>query len=109
MDQTTVEIIKILVMAAVAIIALLVRRDIIPFIQSKITTEQFQAAREMASTFVYMAHQQYKGKTGAEKKEIVTAALKKALDEAGIIISDNLISDMIEAAVKGLKIAEEGG
>lgn len=108
MDQTMVEILKLVVMAAVAAIAVIIRKDLIPFIQSKTTAEQFRTAQEMAEMFVYMAQQLFKDKSGHERKQIVRDALKPALEEAGINLSDQFIDDMIEAAVKGLRIAESG-
>ena len=109
MDQAMVEILKLVVMAGVAIVAVLVRRDLLPFIQSKATAEQYQTAREMAEMFVYMAQQVFGDKPGKERKQIVKDALTNALHEAGINLSDQFVDDMIEAAVKGLRIAETTG
>lgn len=108
MDQTTVEILKLVITAAVALIAVIIRKDLIPFIQSKTTAEQFRTAQEMTEMFVYMAQQLFKDKTGKERKQIVIDALKPALENAGINLTDQFIDDMIEAAVKGLRIAESG-
>lgn len=108
MDQTMVEILKLVVTAAIALIVVIIRRDLIPFIQSKTTAEQFRTAQEMAEMFVYMAQQIFKDKTGKERKQIVKDALTPALENAGINLSDQFIDDMIEAAVKGLRIAESG-
>ena len=52
MDQTMVEILKLIVTAAIALIVVIIRRDLIPFIQSKTTAEQFRTAQEMAEMFV---------------------------------------------------------
>lgn len=109
MDQTTIEVLKIVVCAVVAVVAVLVRRDLIPFIQSKTTTQQYEAARDMAEMFVYMAQQVFGDKPGKERKQIVKDALTNALKEAGINLSDQFVDDMIEAAVKGLRIAESVG
>lgn len=109
MDQTMVEILKLVVMAGAAIVAVLVRKDLLPFIQSKATAEQYQTAREMAEMFVYMAQQVFGDKSGKERKQIVKDALTNALHEAGINLSDQFVDDMIEAAVKGLRIAETTG
>ena len=109
MDQTMVEILKLVVMAGAAIVAVLVRKDLLPFIQSKATAEQYQTAREMAEMFVYMAQQVFGDKSGKERKQIVKDALTNALHEAGINLSDLFVDDIIEAAVKGLRIAETTG
>ena len=98
MDQTTIEILKLVVTAAIALIVVFIRKDLIPFIQSKTTAEQFRTAQEMTEMFVYMAQQIFKDKTGKEKKQIVKDALSGALNNAGINLTDQFIDDMIEAA-----------
>ena len=109
MNAVLIEFCKVLVMIAAAFVVLLIRRDLVPFIQSKVTAEQFGTAREMAEMFVYMAQQMFKNKPGEERKAIVKGALKSALQGAGIELTDQFIDDMIEAAVKGMKIAESAG
>ena len=90
------------------LLAFAIRKDVVPFLQSKMTADQLKAAQEMASMFVYMAQQVFSDKSGKERKEIVRKALQNALFEAGIDLSDQFVDDMIEAAVKGMKIAESG-
>lgn len=109
MDQMLYEVLKLLIMVAVVFAAYLLKREIIPFVQSKMTAEQLATARELAEMFVYMAQQVFNDKTGAERKKIVTEALKAALIRTNISLTDQIIDDMIEAAVKGLRIAESSG
>lgn len=106
MNQVTIEILKCVVMAVAAGAAYMIRRDLIPLIQSKMTAQQLKTARDMADVFVYMAQQIYGNKSGAERKKIVKYALKNTLKESGIDLTDQFMDDMIEAAVKGLRIAE---
>ena len=106
MDQTMVEILKLVIMAGVALIVVLFRRDLVPFIQSKATAEQLRTAQELAEMFVYMAQQIFGDKSGSERKKIVKQALTDALQNSGIEMTDQFVDDMIEAAVKGLRIAE---
>lgn len=109
MDQIIVEILKLTVTAAVLFAVYLIRNDLIPFIQSKMTSDQFQTAQKYAEMFVYMAQQVFSDKSGAERKAIVTKALKEALTATNISLTDEFIDDMIEAAVKALRIAESTG
>ena len=104
-----VEIIKLAIMAVVAFLAVMIRRDLVPFIQSKMTQDQIKSAQEMAEMFVYMAQQCFGDESGKKRKEIAKKALLDALDQAGIYLSDQFVDDMIEAAVKGLRIAENTG
>lgn len=109
MNQFTMELLKFVVMFVMAIFAYVIRRNLVPFIQSKMTSDQLKTAQEMARMFVYMAEQSFGNKTGEERKQIVKDALRDALTKAGITMTDQFIDDMIEAAVKGMKIAESGG
>lgn len=109
MSELTMELLKFVVMFVMAILAYVVRHNLIPFIQSKMTSDQLKTAQEMARMFVYMAEQAFGEKTGQERKQIVKDALGDALTQAGITMTDQFIDDMIEAAVKGMKIAESGG
>lgn len=108
MNELTMELLKFAIMAIMATGAYVIRRNVIPFIQSKMTAEQLKTAQEMAKMFVYMAQQSFGDKPGAERKKIVKDALKDALKQSGINLTDSFVEDMIEAAVKGLRIAESG-
>lgn len=109
MNEFTMELLKFVVMFAMAILVYVIRRNLVPFIQSKMTEDQLKTAQEMAKMFVYMAEQAFGDKSGQERKQIVKDALQEALKNAGINMTDQFIDDMIEAAVKGMKIAESGG
>lgn len=109
MNEFTMELLKFVVMFVMAILVYVIRRNLVPFIQSKMTEDQLKTAQEMAKMFVYMADQAFGDKSGQERKQIVKDALQEALKNAGINMTDQFIDDMIEAAVKGMKIAESGG
>lgn len=109
MNEFTMELLKFVVMFVMAILVYVIRRNLVPFIQSKMTEDQLKTAQEMAKMFVYMAEQAFGDKSGQERKKIVKDALQDALKNAGINMTDQFIDDMIEAAVKGMKIAESGG
>lgn len=109
MNEFTMELLKFVVMFVMAILVYAIRRNLVPFIQSKMTEDQLKTAQEMAKMFVYMAEQAFGDKSGQERKQIVKDALQDALKNAGINMTDQFIDDMIEAAVKGMKIAESGG
>nr|DAO33878.1 MAG TPA: holin [Caudoviricetes sp.] len=109
MNEFTMELLKFVVMFVMAILVYVIRRNLVPFIQSKMTEDQLKTAQEMAKMFVYMAEQAFGDKSGQERKQIVKDALQEALKNAGINMTDQFIDDMIEAAVKGMKIAESGG
>lgn len=109
MEQILTDVVKLVIMAAVAFTVYMIRNEVIPLIRSKMTAEQLQTAQKFADMFVYMAQQVFGERTGAERKAIVTEALKSALIATNISLTDRMIDDMIEAAVKGLRIAESSG
>lgn len=109
MEQILSDVLKLVIMAAVAFVVYMIKNEVIPFIRSRMTAEQLQTAQTFADMFVYMAQQVFGGRPPAERKAIVTEALKNALIATNISLTDNMIDDMIEAAVKGLRIAESSG
>ncbi len=109
MSQLTMELLKFAVMLVMAAAVYAVRKYLLPFIRSRMTAEQLRTAQEIAKTLVYMAEQSFGDKSGAERKKIVEDALRDALKKVGINMSDQFIDSLIEAAVKGMKIAESGG
>lgn len=109
MEQILSDVLKLVIMAAVAFAVYMIRNEVIPLIRSRMTAEQIQTAQKFADMFVYMAQQVFGGRPPAERKAIVTEALKNALIATNISLTDNMIDDMIEAAVKGLRIAESSG
>lgn len=109
MEQILTDVLKLVIMAAVAFAVYMIRNEVIPLIRSRMTAEQLQTAQKFADMFVYMAQQVFGGYPPVERKAIVTEALKNALIATNISLTDKLIDDMIEAAVKGLRIAESSG
>ena len=109
MEQILTDVLKLVIMAAVAFAVYMIRNELVPLIRSKMTAEQLQTAQKFADMFVYMAQQVFGGYPPPERKAIVTEALKNALIAVNISLTDKLIDDMIEAAVKGLRIAESSG
>lgn len=109
MEQILTDVVKLVIMAAVAFTVYMIRNEVIPLIRSKMTAEQLQTAQKFTDMFVYMVQQVFGERTGAERKAMVTEALKSALIATNISLTDRMIDDMIEAAVKGLRIAESSG
>lgn len=109
MELILIEGVKLLITAAAVFCIYAIQKTVVPWINGKVQSDQFKTAKEYAETFVLMAQQVHQDKTGAERKAIVTKALKGILNKTNISLTDNLIDDLIEAAVKGMKIAEGAG
>lgn len=106
MDQLTFQVIELLVCFAAAVIVALIVNGLIPALNNTMTEDQFETVKEWVQTFVFMAEQVFKNTSGADKKQIVTKRVKQILELKNISMTEQQISDLIEAAVKGMKIAE---
>jgi LL-H family phage holin len=106
MDQLTFQVIELLVCFAAAVIVALIAKGLIPALKNTMTEDQFKTVKEWVQTFVFMAEQVFKNTSGADKKQIVTKRVKQILEQKDISMTEQQISDLIEAAVKGMKIAE---
>lgn len=96
MKEITFELLKL----AIMIVALLLTRFVIPWIRQQTQNEVFQSVIDWTMQAVLAAEQTYSASTGAERKAIVTAFIKKILTAKNISLSDEEIDMLIESAVK---------
>lgn len=104
MNEIVFEVIKLVVMVA----ALVIARYLIPWLKEKIGTDKLAQIEKWTRYAVEMAQQVHWSETGQDKKAIVTEFLKEILTAKNISISDEQLDVLIEAAVKEMKIAENG-
>lgn len=80
---------------------------IVPYIRSKMTTEQLNQVTIWVERAVKAAEMMWtaSGK-GTEKKAYVTEFLKNTLSKMNLNLTDDQLDALIEAAVKELKIEE---
>lgn len=102
MKEITFELLKL----AIMIVALLLTRYVIPWIRQKTQNEKNQAVLTWAQQAVMAAEQVYFARTGAERKKIVTAFIKRMLISKNIALSNQEIDVLIEAAVKQMNAAK---
>lgn len=107
MNQTTFEIVKLIIQLAIVVFAAIATKVILPWFKQNVEESKIESVRQWAETFVLMAEQVFGDKPGPEKKAIVTQRLKDILLQKNISLTDQQLSDLIEAAVKGMKIAEQ--
>ena len=96
MKDITFEVLKL----AIMILAAVLTRYVIPWIRRKTQNEIFQTVIDWTMQAVLAAEQVYTSKTGPERKKIVTAFIKRIIDEKGIPIDDYELDILIESAVK---------
>lgn len=96
MNDLTFNILKIVVSVVTALVAYYA----IPYIKRRIESDKYNELLEMINVAVQAAEQSVKGKgMGALKKENVTTFIKSWLAQVGLDITDEQLSQLIEAAV----------
>jgi len=98
------EILKIVVM----VVALVVARYVIPWLKGVIDANNLDIVIEWVTNAVLKAQQVFQTSSGEEKKKIVVEFLKELLAAKNISITDEQLDTLIEAAVKEMKIQENG-
>lgn len=102
MREITLELLKLLIMVAVALIT----RYVIPWIKEKTNNEVMQSVIELTMQAVLAAEQMHQASgDGATRKAIVTDFLKRILRQKDIAISDEELDMLIEAAVKEMNLS----
>ena len=96
MRDITFELLKLLIMIAVAILT----RYVIPWLRQKTQNEKYQTMRNWTLQAVLAVEQVFTAKSGAERKKIVTDFMRQILMEKNIALSDGELDILIEAAVK---------
>lgn len=96
MNDLTFNILKIIVSVVMALIAYYV----IPYIKRRIESDKYQEFLEMINIAVQAAEQTTKGKgMGIVKKENVMIFMASWLEKAGLNITQDQLSQLIESAV----------
>lgn len=96
MNDLTFNILKIVVSVVMALIAYYV----IPYIKRRIESDKYQEFLEMIDIAVKAAEQANKGKgMGKIKKENVMIFMTSWLEKAGLNITQDQLSQLIESAV----------
>lgn len=102
MVEIILEAVKLLVMVT----AFAAGAYFIPWIKGKIGAEKLSALTIYVEKAVYAAQQLLWERTGAERREYATSLISEWCEDHGLAISDEQIRVLLEAAVKGLRIAE---
>lgn len=105
MNEIIFEVIKVVVMVA----ALVITRYLVPWLKGKIGADKLEAAEKWVRYAVLKAQQVLGNKSGDDRKAYVTEFLKEILIAKNIVLSDEQLDVLIEAAVKQMKIEENVG
>lgn len=83
--------------AVIALVGIVITSFLIPFIKSKMTTNQFSYLEGIVKTAVYAAEVLFDGDgRGAEKREYVTSYVEKICEQHKITFDVNAVRQMIE-------------
>jgi len=99
------KIIYNLVMLVVMIVAALVSRYLIPILKSQIGAQNYDMIYSLVEDAVLMAQQVMEQEPGEDRKKFVMRYALDRLEEYGLKVDEELISVMVEAAVKRMKLA----
>ncbi len=100
MNELTFNILKIVVSVVSALVAVY----LIPFIKAKTADVKYQKLLDMVEVAVRAAEQTIKGSgQGAKRKEEVITFVTKWMVDHGISITQDQLSQLIEAAVYNIK------
>ena len=79
---------------------------LVPWIKARVSADQLKVIQTIVNAAVYAAQQTMAGVSGAQKKEEVSSQILEELTERGIMINPQQLDNLIEAAVRTLKIKE---
>lgn len=96
MNQILIEILEIVIVAAVVVVV----RYLVPWLKTRIETSEYKWFYDIILDAVQYAEQTVRGeKTGAEKKALVVSLVNDSLSKKNIGISEEQINAIIESIV----------
>lgn len=102
MDEIIFECVRLAAMA----IGFAVCAYLLPYVRQKIGAERMSQLESFVKNAVYAAQQLLWQKTGAERRKYATDLISAWCIENNVSVSDTQIRTLIEAAVRGMRIAE---
>ncbi|MGN0180968.1 MAG: phage holin [Candidatus Ornithomonoglobus sp.] len=106
MNIDITEIIIALIGVLVTIITSVIVPVVVPWLKTKLSTNQIEIVKQLASVAVYAAQQIYTSDEAQKKKEYAIAYVKEELAKYNITFSEDTISTYIEGVLKNIKVDE---
>lgn len=100
------DIMFIILKAIISIAVIVITRYIVPFIIEKIGNENYARIEKEVTKYVLAVQQMYPELAGPERRVIVTQKIIDFLASKNIQLSEEQIRDLIESAVKTMKMQE---
>lgn len=95
MREITIEILKLIIMIAAALIT----RYAVPWLKARTENAVMQSVIDWTFQAVHAAEQAHQALPGPDRKAIVTKFIKEVLQQKNISLTDEEIDMLIEAAV----------
>lgn len=97
-----------IVVALIGLLGIIITSVIVPMIKANTSVKTQTIITNIIKTAVYAAQQIYTPEQWREKKEFAMEQVLKGLEQYGIALDTESVSDAIEAALKEIKTAIDG-
>ena len=97
-----------IVVALIGLLGIIITSVVVPMIKANTSVKTQTIIANIIKTAVYAAQQIYTPEQWEEKKEFAMEQVTKGLEQYGVTLDEDTISDAIEAALKEIKTAIDG-
>ncbi len=97
-----------IVVALIGLLGIIITSVVVPMIKANTSVKTQAIITNIIKTAVYAAQQIYTPEQWREKKEFAMEQVLKGLEQYGIALDTESVSDAIEAALKEIKTAIDG-
>ena len=96
------------IVALIGLLGAVITAVVVPMIRANTSAQTQTIIANIIKTAVYAAQQIYTTEQWQEKKQFAMSQVEKSLEQYGISLDDESISEAIEAALKEIKTAIDG-
>ena len=97
-----------IVVALIGLLGIIITSVVVPMVKANTSVKTQTIITNIIKTAVYAAQQIYTPEQWREKKEFAMDQVLKGLEQYGIALDTESVSDAIEAALKEIKTAIDG-
>ena len=97
-----------IVVALIGLLGIIITSVVVPMVKANTSVKTQTIITNIIKTAVYAAQQIYTPEQWREKKEFAMEQVLKGLEQYGIALDTESVSDAIEAALKEIKTAIDG-
>lgn len=105
MDNVLYKIVELAICLVLLIVLYFGKAYLVPFLKTKMTADQYELVKSVVDAAVRAAQQMFWNESGTDRKDYVVATVNRQLEDFGIKITSEQLDNLIESAVKTIKIA----